>query len=270
MVMPDVNLTVVARRLLVSAALAFSFSSLTAQAASITIDGDLSDIIAKVGTSNAVNYGYGDDPLGSADSPATESNNGFDIDKVYAFFNVATDTLYLGMSVYGKVGDSAPISDVTSTNENADPFYDFICGTTYCNRNVFDSNETYGIQLYLGTSMSDPQLLSFAVLGADDGSDSLLIGSNPHGLSINYAVSELHNGVEFGIQGLLTSGAVPFIAHQDLLVRFMAGSADLNASSGMLEDDHLLQMQVVPVPAAVWLFGSGLLGLVAVARRRRK
>jgi len=26
---------------------------------------------------------------------------------------------------------------------------------------------------------------------------------------------------------------------------------------------------VVPIPAAVWLFGSGLLGLVAVARRRR-
>ena len=27
---------------------------------------------------------------------------------------------------------------------------------------------------------------------------------------------------------------------------------------------------VVPVPAAVWLFGSGLIGLVGVARRRRK
>ena len=26
---------------------------------------------------------------------------------------------------------------------------------------------------------------------------------------------------------------------------------------------------VVPVPAAVWLFGSGLLGLIAVARRKK-
>lgn len=29
-----------------------------------------------------------------------------------------------------------------------------------------------------------------------------------------------------------------------------------------------IDVQVVPVPAAVWLFGSGLIGLIAVARRR--
>jgi hypothetical protein len=27
--------------------------------------------------------------------------------------------------------------------------------------------------------------------------------------------------------------------------------------------------QAVPVPAAVWLFGSGLLGLISMARRKR-
>jgi hypothetical protein len=27
---------------------------------------------------------------------------------------------------------------------------------------------------------------------------------------------------------------------------------------------------VIPVPAAVWLFGSGLLGLVGIARRKKK
>ena len=30
------------------------------------------------------------------------------------------------------------------------------------------------------------------------------------------------------------------------------------------------QVNAVPIPAAAWLFGSGLLGLVGVARRRRK
>jgi len=32
--------------------------------------------------------------------------------------------------------------------------------------------------------------------------------------------------------------------------------------------DLVLEMSPVPVPAAVWLFGSGLLGLVGIARRR--
>jgi hypothetical protein len=31
---------------------------------------------------------------------------------------------------------------------------------------------------------------------------------------------------------------------------------------------HVTSISAVPVPAAVWLFGSGLLGLIGVARRR--
>ena len=43
---------------------------------------------------------------------------------------------------------------------------------------------------------------------------------------------------------------------------------DLLAGS-VLIDDVVLNANVVPVPAAVWLFGSGLLGLVGVARRKK-
>jgi len=30
------------------------------------------------------------------------------------------------------------------------------------------------------------------------------------------------------------------------------------------------QASVVPIPATVWLFGSGLLGLVGIARRKKQ
>jgi hypothetical protein len=36
-----------------------------------------------------------------------------------------------------------------------------------------------------------------------------------------------------------------------------------------IASDGGTQPELIPVPAAVWLFGSGLLGLVGVARRRK-
>ena len=46
------------------------------------------------------------------------------------------------------------------------------------------------------------------------------------------------------------------------IITYTVSGIDINF---MLVD---VDVQVVPVPAATWLFGSGLLGLVAVARRR--
>lgn len=43
---------------------------------------------------------------------------------------------------------------------------------------------------------------------------------------------------------------------------------DLSASSLFGQWQTSVSLTVVPVPAAVWLFGSGLLGLVAAARRK--
>ena len=40
--------------------------------------------------------------------------------------------------------------------------------------------------------------------------------------------------------------------------------------SGESADSYTLNVGAVPVPAAVWLFGSGLLGLIGVARRKAR
>ena len=43
-----------------------------------------------------------------------------------------------------------------------------------------------------------------------------------------------------------------------------------NLPSGVFYDNLVFaEVSQVPVPAAVWLFGSGLIGLVGVARRRK-
>jgi energy-converting hydrogenase Eha subunit B len=57
-----------------------------------------------------------------------------------------------------------------------------------------------------------------------------------------------------GIMGIKMAPGGPFASFQ----------ANFNASLASTPD------AVVPVPAAVWLFGSGLMGLAAVARRKKK
>ena len=49
------------------------------------------------------------------------------------------------------------------------------------------------------------------------------------------------------------------------LITFRSGTSPDNFKTGQT---LAVDVKVVPVPAAVWLFGSGLIGLVGVARRR--
>jgi len=48
-----------------------------------------------------------------------------------------------------------------------------------------------------------------------------------------------------------------------------ANNTPLITTSGTYAQGYLAEKTVVPVPAAVWLFGSGLLGLVGMARRKK-
>ena len=51
---------------------------------------------------------------------------------------------------------------------------------------------------------------------------------------------------------------------------YYAGSNQWSISfEGIGPELKVVDIQAIPIPAAVWLFGSGLLGLVAVARRKK-
>lgn len=75
------------------------------------------------------------------------------------------------------------------------------------------------------------------------------------------------NVFENGITGTVSEGYAQLVFH-DLqpgwYVIFTGGTN--HASGGGLYD---VTVSAVPVPAAVWLFGSGLLGLAGIARRKR-
>ena len=43
---------------------------------------------------------------------------------------------------------------------------------------------------------------------------------------------------------------------------------DIPATDSLCVDGCFLTGQVVPIPAALWLFGSGLLGLIGIARKK--
>lgn len=247
-----------------SAALSAVMMLTATSASAVTVDGDLDDLIAAIG-SNVVNSVNATDPLGSADSPTTESNNGFDIRNVYGYYDQSADVLYLGMDFYGTVGDSQSATSMLGYEGFAS------CATTFCNRSVFDQNETYRFQLYAGTSINDTQLLSYNVIGENTGGDHATGVSNPYGLVVTHSVSEANNGVEFSISGLAPL-LEPFSLGNpaDLLILFGAGSADTNSVSSQAEDSHFAQMQVVPLPAAFWLLGSGLAGLLGVSIRNRQ
>jgi hypothetical protein len=79
-------------------------------------------------------------------------------------------------------------------------------------------------------------------------------------------------GITFNCDGALSGNISCYAGHQiqaseDALG--FAGTVTQWELHGTMDPVHVPPTGDVPVPAAVWLFGSGLLGLVGVARRKR-
>ena len=90
------------------------------------------------------------------------------------------------------------------------------------------------------------------------------------------AVINLTTGdAEFGSGLAETSGDV-VDADISVDVSTVAGTSKNGASAidsdvlGQVLDADIVNASIVPLPAAAWMFGAALLGLVSVARRRQK
>jgi hypothetical protein len=163
-----------------------------------------------------------------------------------------------------------------------------IGGTLVLGNMGFDWNGNVGIPVSivldaagffgcLGDGFSKSEICTGGVLPASDGHTSALGGPTADG-NIGQAVMATTTWntttINGGSLGQNPSGTLPLIADKKSVGGspmksgpFAGFNANFDITSVHITSDP--PGPVVPVPAAVWLFGSGLLGLVGVARRRK-
>jgi len=106
----------------------------------------------------------------------------------------------------------------------------------------------------------------------------LASGTNPLDVNLNNAIPSAFGGPALVSGDAAIGSGNSFVVgiSDDNGVSWMADIGFGGGTTGVLSfgvnqlniDVLLVDIQVVPVPTAAWLFGSGLLGLVAVSRRK--
>jgi len=210
-------------------AAAVLFVAGSAQAATVTVDGDLSDIIAAQGGQNSA---QASDPFGSG--------NGSDISNIYYYYDAVGDTMYFGIASWGQIGDTGLLDFTPGA-------FDFLENARVLVDLNSDGNIDYEYSIQ-GDGVADS--------GANTETGTIVTNvSGLPGANFSHAVSEANNGIEFSITGAGFLG--------DLTIYLGAGD-----SNGSAEDLVSVSTTIVPVPAAAWLFGSGLLALAGFGRSR--
>jgi len=140
----------------------------------------------------------------------------------------------------------------------------------------FDGNGTFGCNpACLTGGLPDPGLDPGPVLSGGTITPTFSwTGTNPTLLTIDTAgMGNSGDSFSFGADTDGSVGSGDLMAGAEFTVFFSDGSSAsaLLANTCGLTCSTITVSTVapVPVPAAVWLFGSGLLGLVGVARRKR-
>jgi hypothetical protein len=181
------------------------------------------------------------------------------------------------------MGDGSTIS-VGSLFGNADPILGFGLGAS-----TGSNGSTFGFTFNLPIALSGPinadssvsySLSSLSTAGAQITANGNVVTASEVDTSIG-GLGFLNKGVDVGNTfgflspgGPLTQNSAVFTASNsftgnlayDLMEVKVDFALTANSTVGI---SGFVQQLAVPIPAAVWLFGSGLLGLVGIARRKK-
>lgn len=144
----------------------------------------------------------------------------------------------------------------------------FLKKSTIGGRNHRGSINTNGTSIYTAS----PGILSYDITFGEDGTLSLpfAFGENKDDATLEVIFNDELLGTVFGADYELDE--LSFLDLDITNYAGMSGSLDFVLNTTGTESANIFipeSISSVPVPAAVWLFGSGLIGLVGLARRKK-
>ena len=201
----------------------------------------------------------------------------FYMDLLSGFANIDLESSHIGSFVLDTTSNQIPFTATSFTPDGT--------GAGISSISTASSTINIGSTLFFGFPMN------FFLEGVGTGSLDDIDGTQGHWNlamplfanwnGVNYAFGdiELSSATSydyFGLGGLTTLfGDIMNYATGDTFLVGQATITDPNSplvgvrvTLGLNGNDPVLQASVVPVPAAVWLFGSGLIGLIGMARRK--
>jgi hypothetical protein len=120
-----------------------------------------------------------------------------------------------------------------------------------------------------GTASGSPPRIT--INNTSDSLDDFIVNANPAGGSLGTYASVLAFNVYFSGTNVFDDISLPGtdLTRGDFEFAGVSGVATLSSGVSVNFQGTVESLQAVPIPASLWLFGTGALGLTSIARRKR-